>query len=64
MESRIVATYHDTPHVTTGKSPAELLLKRSPQTHLSLIHPCVEHKMQTVAEQAVGEHQPRKFKEG
>ena len=26
------------------------------------MHPCVEHKMQTVAEQAVGEHQPRKFK--
>ena len=67
VESRIakfLATYRNTPHVTTGKTPAELLLKRSPRTRLSLIHPCVEHKMQTVAEQSVGEHQPRKFKEG
>ena len=67
MESKIakfLAFYRNTPHVTTGKTPAELLLRRLPRTRLSLVHPCVEHRMQTVAEQAVGEHQPRKFNEG
>ena len=57
VESRIakfLTTYRSTPHMTTGKTPAELLLKRSPCTHLSLIYPCVEHRMQIVAEQAVG----------
>ena len=64
VESRIakfLATYRNTPHVTTGKTPAELLLKRSPRTRLSLIHPCVENKMRNSAEDAVGEHQPRMF---
>ena len=57
IESRIAkvpAAVCNSPHVTTGKTPAELLLKRSPQTRLSLIHPCVAHRMQAIAEQAVG----------
>ena len=57
---------YNTHHVTTGKTPAKLLLKRSPQTCLSLIHPYVDHeyRMQTNAEQAVGDRQSQKFKEG
>ena len=67
VESKIakfLAAYRNTPHMTTGKTPAELLLKRSPRTRLSLIHPCVENRMKTVAEKGVGEHKPRMFKEG
>ena len=61
--AKILAAYRNTPHITTGKIPAELLLKRLPRTRLSLIHPCIEHRMQIVAEQTIGEHQPRLFKE-
>ena len=61
--AKILAAYRNTPHITTSKTPAELLLKRLPRTRLSLIHPCVEHRMQSVAEQTIGEHQPRVFKE-
>ena len=69
IESRIakvLVAVHNTHYVTTGKTPAKLLLKRSPQTCLSLIHPYVDHeyRMQTNAEQAVGDHQSQKFKEG
>ena len=63
IESRIakvLAAVRNTPHVTTGKTPAELLLKRLPRTRLLLIHPCVEHRLQTIAEQAVGDCQPRR----
>ena len=67
VESKIakfLAAYRNTPHMTTNKTPAELLLKRSPRTRLSLIHPCVENRMKTVAEKGVGDHKPRLFKEG
>ena len=52
------------PHITTGRTPAEVLLKWLPRTRLSLIHPCVEHRMQTAAEKGIGEHKPRKFNVG
>ena len=67
MESKIakfLAAYRNTPHVITGKTPAELLLKRSPQTCLSLIHPCVGNQMKIVAEKGVGELKLRMLKEG
>ena len=58
-----LAAYHNTPHITKGKTPAELLLKRLPHMCLSLIYPCVKHRMHILAEQTIGEHQPRVFKE-
>lgn len=66
MESKVakfLASYCNTPRVTTGATPAELLLKRLLCTHLSLLHPCVDHRMQTMAEQGIGGSQPRKFSE-
>ena len=40
--------YRNTPHTTTGHTPAELFLKRQPRTRLSMVKPClvthVEHK--------------------
>ena len=37
--SRFLFNYRNTPHSTTGVSPAELLLRRRPRTHLSLLIP-------------------------
>ena len=39
--SDILFKYRNLPHSTTGKTPAELFLKRPPRTVLSLIKPCV-----------------------
>lgn len=37
--ARFLAKYRITPHTTTGRSPAELLLGRQPRTRLDLVHP-------------------------
>ena len=37
--ARFLFHYRNTPHSTTGLTPAELLLGRKPRTHLDLIHP-------------------------
>jgi hypothetical protein len=37
--ARLLFKYRNTPHATTGTSPAELLLGRKPRTHLDLLHP-------------------------
>ena len=39
--SRFLFNYRNTPHSTTGVSPAELLLGRRPRTHLSLLIPSI-----------------------
>ena len=37
--SRFLFKYRITPHTTTGRSPAELLLGRQPRSRLDLLHP-------------------------
>ena len=37
--ARVLFKYRNTPHATTGVTPAELLLGRKPRTHLDLLHP-------------------------
>eukprot|EP00731_Ephydatia_muelleri_P005770 Em0003g18a len=37
--ARFLFQYQNTPHTTTGRSPAELLLGRKPRTPLDLLHP-------------------------
>ncbi|KAL5473476.1 hypothetical protein EMCRGX_G027965 [Ephydatia muelleri] len=37
--ARFLFQYRNTPHTTTGRSPAELLLGRKPRTPLDLLHP-------------------------
>ena len=37
--ARYLFTYRITPHSTTGRSPAELLLGRQPRSRLDLLHP-------------------------
>ena len=36
---RILFSYRTTPQSTTGKSPAEMLMKRTLKTHVDLLHP-------------------------
>ena len=39
-------TYRTTPHTTTGRSPAEIFLKRQPRTRLSLLKPNLASSVQ------------------
>ena len=39
--SRFLASYRNTPHTVTGRTPVEILLGRSPRTRLSQVHPCL-----------------------
>lgn len=45
--SDILFHYRNTPSSTTGRSPAELFLKRTPRIKLSLIKPCLQSKVET-----------------
>ena len=40
----ILFRYRNTPHSTTGKTPAELFLKREPRTFLSLVKPSLRNR--------------------
>ena len=61
--SKFLASYRNTPHSVTGRTPAEILLGRSPRTRLSLVHPCLSDHLTQKAEANVGTKQPRQFKE-
>ena len=42
----ILFHYRNTPHCVTGKTPAELFLKRCPRTRLSLLKPSLQKKVE------------------
>ena len=44
--SRALFHYRNVPHTTTGKTPAELFLKRTPRTQLSMIKPALARKVE------------------
>ena len=46
--------YRNTPHTTTGKSPAEMLFRRAPRTHLTLLHPSEERQRQRCSSAGAG----------
>ena len=49
METRIARFlfhYRNTPHSTTGVSPAEMLLKRQPRSHLNIMRPYISSTIQ------------------
>ena len=48
--ARFLFQYRITPHSTTGVSPSELLLKRHLRSHLDLLSPSVEAKVQSCQE--------------
>lgn len=44
--ANVLFHYRNIPHSTTGKSPAELFLKRGPRTRLSLVKPSLQSKVE------------------
>ena len=46
--------YRTTPNSTTGKIPAELMLKRSPRTRLSILHPEADSELREAQSQQYG----------
>ena len=53
---RFLFKYRVTPHSTTGKSPAELLMGRKLRTHLDLLHPDLSKKVRRVQERQKSGH--------
>ncbi|XP_014667918.1 PREDICTED: uncharacterized protein K02A2.6-like [Priapulus caudatus] len=66
--TRWLANYRLTPHSTTGRSPAELLLRRRPKSRLDLVHPRtstrVKEKQKTQKQQHNQHVQDRSFNPG
>ena len=61
METKIakfLTSYRNTPHSVMGRTPAEVLLGRSPRTRLSLIHPCMSQRLSVATEERVGDQSP------
>ncbi|PIK40595.1 hypothetical protein BSL78_22560 [Apostichopus japonicus] len=44
--ANVLFTLRNTPNTTTGKTPSELFLKRSPRTRLSLVKPSLQRKVE------------------
>ena len=61
--ARFLATYRNTRHTTTARTPAELLFNRTSRSRLSLVHPCASHSqwVEQSVELKVGGHKPRSF---
>ena len=58
--ARILFRYRNTPHATTGVTPAELLLGRKPRTHLDFLHPDLAIQVQKKQERQRVNHDNRK----
>lgn len=54
--SRLLFQYRLTPHSTTGQSPAELLLKRKPRSHLDFLFPSLETRVRKHQEEQKERH--------
>ena len=59
--SCFLATYRNTQHTATSRTPAELLFKRVPRTRCSLVHPCTSQRLEQAAKMQVGDKQPQSF---
>ena len=59
--ARFLASYRNTRHSTTSRTPAEMLFNRAPRTLLSLVHPCTPQRVEQTVEKHIGDHQPRHF---
>ena len=53
--------YRNTPHTTTGKTPAELFLRRAPRTRLSLLKPSLKAQVEKKQEQQKASHDGRRL---
>ena len=45
--ARFLLHYRTTPHATTGTTPAELLMGRSPRTHLDMLRPNISARVES-----------------
>ena len=54
--------YRNTPHTTTGHTPAELFLKRQPRTRLSMVKPCLASKVKMKQSQMKVSHDGKRDK--
>lgn len=54
--ARFLMAYRNTPHTTTGRSPAELFLKRQPRTRLSMVKPNLAEHVEKRQEKATDFH--------
>jgi hypothetical protein len=50
--TNVLFSYRNLPHSTTGKTPSELFLKRSPRTRLSLLKPCLKSQVELKQERS------------
>ena len=57
--AKVLFTYRTTPHATTGISPAELLLGRSPRTRLDLLRPNTPERVEEKQQQQKKKHDVR-----
>ena len=66
--SSFLFQYRNTPHTTTGISPAELLMGRRPCSHLDLLKPDISSRIRSKQEKQKSCHdhgtKPRNFMEG
>ena len=62
--ARFLATYRNTPHTVTERTPAEVLLGRAPHIRLCMLHHCLSQKLSAKAEGKVGSGTLRCFEEG
>ncbi|XP_043229036.1 uncharacterized protein K02A2.6-like [Amphibalanus amphitrite] len=54
--------YRNTPHTVTGKTPAELFLRRAPRTRLSLLKPNLKAQVEKMQEQQKASHDGKDMK--
>ena len=56
--ANVLLAYRNIPHSTTGRSPAELFLRRAPRTRLSLVKPSLQKRVEE------GQETAKRFRDG
>ena len=61
--SDFLRTYRNVPHMSTGRTPAEVIFKHLPRTHLSMIVPDMTERLKNQLQTKEELKQPRSFAE-
>ena len=62
--SSFLFSYRNAPHTVTGQNPAELFLKRTPRTRLSLLHPNLAQHVEEHQNKVKQQHDASRSKTG
>ena len=62
--SDFLRTYRNVPHTSTNRTPAEIIFRREPRTHLSMVVPSMTERLKEDLEPQDGFKPPRSFSEG